>query len=88
MHEGLSAVDRRLVESLFDSGAIQVVVVARALVWALTIQAHLGKEVFLCGNIIVADPDQASQIRWIQLYTITGVPYVPVPVCNLTFYTK
>jgi hypothetical protein len=43
MHEGLSAVDRRLVESLFDSGAIQVVVVARALVWALTIQSHLGE---------------------------------------------
>jgi len=41
MHEGLSSTDRRLVESLFDSGAIQVVVAARALVWALTIQAHL-----------------------------------------------
>merc|ERR1719330_1593004 len=41
MHEGLSNTDRRLVESLFDSGAIQVVVAARALVWALTIQAHL-----------------------------------------------
>ena len=41
MHEGLSAGDRRLVESLYDSGAIQVVVAARALAWSLTIQAHL-----------------------------------------------
>ena len=41
MHEGLSPGDKRLVESLFDSGAIQVVVAARALVWSLTIQSHL-----------------------------------------------
>merc|ERR1712001_746104 len=41
MHEGLQAGDRRLVESLFDSGAIQVVVAARALAWSLTIQAHM-----------------------------------------------
>ena len=33
--------DKRLVESLFDSGAIQVVVAARALSWSLTIQSHL-----------------------------------------------
>merc|ERR1719509_350381 len=41
MHEGLSAGDKRLVESLFDSGAIQVVVAARALAWALSISSHL-----------------------------------------------
>ena len=41
MHEGLSPGDKRLVESLFDSGAIQVVVAARALAWSLTIQSHL-----------------------------------------------
>jgi len=41
MHEGLTQGDKRLVESLFDSGAIQVVVAARALAWSLTIQSHL-----------------------------------------------
>merc|ERR1719500_305861 len=41
LHEVLQAGDRRLVESLFDSGAIQVVVAARALAWSLTIQAHM-----------------------------------------------
>ena len=41
MHEGLSHGDKRLVQSLFDSGAIQVVVAARALAWSLTIQSHL-----------------------------------------------
>ena len=41
IHKGLSPGDKRLVESLFDSGAIQVVVAARALAWSLTIQSHL-----------------------------------------------
>ena len=41
MHEGLTPQDKRLVESLFDSGAVQVVVVGRALAWSLTLSAHL-----------------------------------------------
>ena len=41
MHEGLTPQDKRLVESLFDSGAVQVVVAGRALAWSLTISAHL-----------------------------------------------
>ena len=41
IHEGLNSTDKRIVESLFDSGAIQVVVVARSLCWALKINCHL-----------------------------------------------
>jgi len=41
LHEGLSSQDKNIVESLFDSGAIQVVVVARSLCWALRVNCHL-----------------------------------------------
>ena len=41
MHEGLTAEDKSLVESLFDSGAIQVIVVARSLCWSLSVSCHL-----------------------------------------------
>nr|XP_023027359.1 putative U5 small nuclear ribonucleoprotein 200 kDa helicase [Leptinotarsa decemlineata] len=41
MHEGLTASDLRLVEQLFDSGAVQVAVVTRDLCWAVNIFSHL-----------------------------------------------
>lgn len=41
MHEGLTASDHRLVEQLFDSGAVQVAVVTRDLCWGVNIFAHL-----------------------------------------------
>jgi len=41
LHEGLSASDHRLVEQLFDSGAVQVAVVSRDLCWGMSISAHL-----------------------------------------------
>lgn len=41
IHEGLTAVDRRMVEQLFESGAVQVAVVTRDLSWGLAIAAHL-----------------------------------------------
>jgi pre-mRNA-splicing helicase BRR2 len=41
MHEGLSASDLRLVEQLFDSGAVQIAVVSRDLCWTVNIFAHL-----------------------------------------------
>ncbi|XP_073981817.1 U5 small nuclear ribonucleoprotein l(3)72Ab [Rhodnius prolixus] len=41
MHEGLSTNDRRLVEQLFDSGAIQIAVVTRSLCFSLNIDAYL-----------------------------------------------
>ncbi|KAA0201441.1 hypothetical protein HAZT_HAZT004460 [Hyalella azteca] len=41
LHEGLSDRDRRLVHTLFQAEAIQVVVVSRALCWAVTAPAHL-----------------------------------------------
>ena len=41
LHEGLSVADRHLVEQLFDSGALQVAVASRSLVWSLTVFSHL-----------------------------------------------
>ncbi|XP_022669999.1 U5 small nuclear ribonucleoprotein 200 kDa helicase-like [Varroa jacobsoni] len=41
LHEGLKGSDRALVEQLFDSGAIQVLVVSSSLCWAIPLQAHL-----------------------------------------------
>ncbi|XP_053694664.1 U5 small nuclear ribonucleoprotein 200 kDa helicase [Sabethes cyaneus] len=41
IHEGLTASDHRIVEQLFDSGAVQVAVVTRDLCWGLNITAYL-----------------------------------------------
>eukprot|EP00095_Tigriopus_kingsejongensis_P005132 snap_masked-scaffold100_size373717-processed-gene-2.9 protein:Tk05132 transcript:snap_masked-scaffold100_size373717-processed-gene-2.9-mRNA-1 annotation:"u5 small nuclear ribonucleoprotein 200 kda helicase" len=41
LHEGLSKADRSVVESLFDSGAVQVLVVSRSLCWGVNLQAYL-----------------------------------------------
>ncbi|BES87457.1 U5 small nuclear ribonucleoprotein 200 kDa [Nesidiocoris tenuis] len=41
MHEGLSTNDRRVVEQLFDSGAIQIAVVTRSLCFSLNINSYL-----------------------------------------------
>uniref|UniRef100_A0A3B3T1E4 U5 small nuclear ribonucleoprotein 200 kDa helicase n=1 Tax=Paramormyrops kingsleyae TaxID=1676925 RepID=A0A3B3T1E4_9TELE len=41
LHEGLSATERRIVEQLFSSGAVQVVVASRSLCWGTNISAHL-----------------------------------------------
>ncbi|KAG7264891.1 hypothetical protein CRUP_007330 [Coryphaenoides rupestris] len=41
LHEGLSTPERRIVEQLFNSGAVQVVVASRSLCWGTNIAAHL-----------------------------------------------
>ena len=41
IHEGLAQSDKSIVESLFESGAIQIIVVARSLCWALNVNCHL-----------------------------------------------
>lgn len=41
MHEGLTASDLRLVEQLFDSGAVQIAVITKDLCWAVNIFSHL-----------------------------------------------
>ncbi|ELU09831.1 hypothetical protein CAPTEDRAFT_222545 [Capitella teleta] len=41
LHEGLSDLEQKLVEQLFDTGAVQVVVVSRNLAWGLGLSAHL-----------------------------------------------
>ena len=41
LHEGLSELERKVVEQLFTSGAVQVMVVSRNLCWGINISAHL-----------------------------------------------
>lgn len=41
LHEGLSDAETKIVEQLFNSGAIQVVIVSRNLAWAINMNAHL-----------------------------------------------
>uniref|UniRef100_A0A1A8I724 U5 small nuclear ribonucleoprotein 200 kDa helicase n=1 Tax=Nothobranchius kuhntae TaxID=321403 RepID=A0A1A8I724_NOTKU len=41
LHEGLSATECKIVEQLFNSGAIQVVVSSRSLCWGISVSAHL-----------------------------------------------
>lgn len=41
IHEGLTPSDHRLVEQLFDSGAVQIAVVTRDLCWGLNISSYL-----------------------------------------------
>ncbi|NXI31883.1 U520 helicase, partial [Sterrhoptilus dennistouni] len=41
LHEGLTAMERRVVEQLFSSGAVQVMVASRSLCWGMNISAHL-----------------------------------------------
>nr|KAG5691791.1 hypothetical protein BaRGS_003187 [Batillaria attramentaria] len=41
LHEGLSEAERRLVEQLFNTGAIQVIVATRGLAWGMGAAAHL-----------------------------------------------
>ena len=41
LHEGLTTADRRQVEQIFQLGSIQILVVSRALCWALSVHAHL-----------------------------------------------
>lgn len=41
LHEGLTDLERKLMEQLFQIGAIQVIVVSRNLTWGLNLSAHL-----------------------------------------------
>ena len=41
LHEGLSDLEKKVVEQLFTSGAVQVMVVSRNLCWGINISAHL-----------------------------------------------
>lgn len=41
LHEGLTDIEHRLMEQLFQIGAVQVIVVSRNLTWALNLSAHL-----------------------------------------------
>lgn len=41
LHEGTSDLDKRIVEKLFESGAIRVLVVSRQLCWSLQLAAYL-----------------------------------------------
>ena len=41
VHEGLSNVEKRIVQQLFTSGAIQVLVASRNLCWGMGVSSHL-----------------------------------------------
>jgi len=41
LHEGLSEMERKVVEQLYASGAVQVLVVSRSLCWGMSVNAHL-----------------------------------------------
>lgn len=41
LHEGLTDTDRRIVTKLFNSGAIQVIVVSKNLAWGSNLNAYL-----------------------------------------------
>lgn len=65
IHEGLTPSDHRLVEQLFDSGAVQVAVVTRELCWGLNISAYL---------VIVMDTQYYNgKIHSYEDYPITDV---------------
>ncbi|RWS27216.1 U5 small nuclear ribonucleoprotein 200 kDa helicase-like protein, partial [Leptotrombidium deliense] len=65
IHEGLTSQDRRLVEQLFSSGAVQVVVISRTLCFSLAIAAHL---------VIIMDTQYYNgKIHAYEDYPITSV---------------
>lgn len=41
LHEGLTELERKLIEQLYETGAIQVIVVSRSLAWGLSLTGHL-----------------------------------------------
>ena len=41
LHEGTSDLDRRIVEKLYQSGAIQIAVMSRSLCWSIQLEAYL-----------------------------------------------
>ena len=41
LHEGLNDLERKIVEQLFSSGAVQVLVASRNLSWGMNVAAHL-----------------------------------------------
>ena len=41
LHEGLEEIDRKITQTLFKTGAIQVLVVSKDLCWSLNVKAHL-----------------------------------------------
>ncbi|XP_061184302.1 U5 small nuclear ribonucleoprotein 200 kDa helicase-like isoform X1 [Saccostrea echinata] len=41
LHEGLSDIERKAVENLFSSGAVQVLVASRSLAWGMSVSAYL-----------------------------------------------
>lgn len=41
LHEGLNELERKVVEQLFSTGAVQVLVSSRNLAWGMNVSAHL-----------------------------------------------
>ncbi|KAF8792805.1 U5 small nuclear ribonucleoprotein 200 kDa helicase-like [Argiope bruennichi] len=65
LHEGLNATDSKIIGQLFESGAIQVVVVSRNLCWGLSLAAHL---------VVIMDTQYYNgKIHTYEDYSITDV---------------
>ena len=65
LHEGLGEIERKLVEQLFASSAIQVVVVSRNLAWGLNLAAY---------EVIVMDTQYYNgKIHAYEDYPVTDV---------------
>ena len=41
LHEGLSEMEKKIVQQLFTSGAVQVLVASRNLCWGMSVSSHL-----------------------------------------------
>ncbi|GIY38375.1 u5 small nuclear ribonucleoprotein 200 kDa helicase [Caerostris extrusa] len=65
LHEGLNSTDSKIISQLFESGAIQVVVVSRNLCWGLSLAAHL---------VVIMDTQfYNGKIHTYEDYSITDV---------------
>lgn len=65
LHEGLNTTDGKIIGQLFDSGAIQVVVVSRNLCWGLSLASHL---------VVIMDTQYYNgKIHTYEDYSITDV---------------
>ncbi|KFM69174.1 U5 small nuclear ribonucleoprotein helicase, partial [Stegodyphus mimosarum] len=65
LHEGLNSSDSKIIGQLFESGAIQVVVVSRNLCWGLSLAAHL---------VVIMDTQYYNgKIHTYEDYSITDV---------------
>jgi len=65
LHEGLSVVDRDVVLSLFESGAIQVLIIPQSMCWAVDVQCYI--------SVIMDTQFYNGKLHCYQDYDVTDV---------------